>query len=243
MFDGQKTCAILQSNYIPWKGYFDIINTVDDFVLYDCVQYTKNDWRNRNRIKTANGLQWLTVPVSVKDRLHSRIDEVQVANDSWRIKHWRAIRENYCRTPFFADYKDSFEKFYMEETEKNLSCVNSALIKMICSLLGITTRIRSSNEFTLGDDRNHRLVQICEQLGANQYLSGQAASAYLDLELFNEKGINVVWADYSCYSEYQQRFPPFEHRVTVLDLLFNVGPRSRDFLCSVKLPSKFSTQA
>lgn len=235
MVTGQptKTCAILQSCYIPWKGYFDIIQSVDEFVLYDCVQYTKNDWRNRNLIKTANGLQWITIPVSVKDRLNTRIDEVNVANDTWRRQHWRALSESYSRTRFFAKYKDLFENFYLEGTETNLSALNARLTRLICSILGITTRIRSSEEFSLGEDRNVRLVQICQQVNANQYLSGAAAKAYLNLSLFENNSINVVWADYSNYPEYEQRFPPFSHGVTILDLIFNEGPNARDFMRSV----------
>lgn len=222
-------CAINQSNYIPWKGYFDLIGSVDQFILYDSRQYTKNDWRNRNRIKTANGPLWLSIPVVVPT-LHMPIDEVKVADPKWAKKHWASICQNYSRTEFFADYKDVFAEFYEKSDEQLLTNINEQLIRTICQLLGITTTIYRDTEFELEGDRVMRLINLCKQLGADTYISGPRAKDYMDENLFNQHGIKVEWMDYSGYPEHKQRFEPFEHAVSVLDLLFNEGPRARQFM-------------
>lgn len=229
-----KKCAILQSNYIPWKGYFDLINSVDEFVIYDCVQYTKNDWRNRNKIKTAKGAEWLTIPVSVSNRMQTLIQDVSVANSDWRKKHWTAITQSYSKCPYFNEFKAPFEEFYLSGNETSLSEINFSLIKIVCNILGIDTRLSNATDYKLDEDRNLKLVGICEQVDAATYISGPAASCYLDVQLFATRGIEVLWQDYSNYPEYPQRFPPFEHGVTVLDLIFNVGADSRNYMKSFR---------
>lgn len=229
---GDRKCAILQSCYIPWKGFFDLVNTVDDFVVYDCVQYTKNDWRNRNKIKTDKGAEWLTIPVSVNNRLQTRIDQVAVANSNWRRSHWSSLAQAYSKTPYFAQYRDQFEECYLRDDETNLSKINRRFMNAICTTLGIETNILDSTELELVEDRNMRLIHICKQLGANLYFSGPAAKSYLDEDLFRQHGISVSWFDYAGYPEYTQRFPPFRHDVTVLDLLFNLGPAAPQFMKS-----------
>jgi hypothetical protein len=226
---GGKRVAILQSNYIPWKGYFDLIGLVDEFVLLDDVQYTKNDWRNRNRIKTAQGVAWLTIPVEHSGRFGQRIDEVHVAGDRWRLKHWRSIVQSYGSAPFFAAYRDRLEALYAESTER-LSEVNRRFLEVLCELLGVRTRISSSTDYAAVNGRTERLVEICRVLGAETYLSGPAARDYLDESLFAATGISVEYIDYSDYPEYPQLHPPFEHRVSVVDLLFAVGPEAPRYL-------------
>ena len=169
-----KRVAILQSNYIPWKGYFDIVNRVDEFVLYDDVQYTRNDWRNRNRIKTATGLQWLTIPVRLENS-RPRIRDVQAVDDSWRRRHWRALERNYGRAPCFRACAERFEALYAGGSETPLSQINRRFIEAVNDLLGIRTRLRWSWEFEVSGSRTERLVGICRQLGAGEYLSGPAA--------------------------------------------------------------------
>jgi len=140
-----KRVAILQSNYIPWKGYFDIIGMVDEFIIYDEVQYTKNDWRNRNRIKTPLGLQWITIPVYQKSLLQ-KISETQVSNYKWGIKNWNSLRSNYARAPYFKSYSPLFEEFYSNVKTPFLSQINGSLIRIICDLLNIKTKITNSAE-------------------------------------------------------------------------------------------------
>jgi len=224
-----KKVAILQSNYIPWKGYFDIIGSVDEFVLYDDMQYTKNDWRNRNKIKTRNGLEWITIPVRVES-LAQTILETKIANPAWHKQHWKTLVQNYAKAAHFKEYKDVFEELYLGATETYLSEINRKCILAINGLLGITTTIRCSSEFTLAPGKSERLLELCRSLGATTYLSGPAASDYLDVSIFAAAGIAVEWMDYSGYPEYTQLFPPFEHGVSIVDLLFNEGTNAPKFM-------------
>ncbi len=218
-----KKIAILQSNYIPWKGYFDIIRQVDEFIFYDEVQYTKNDWRNRNKIKTPQGPQWITIPVRQLS-LSQKISETFISQDNWAEKHWKSISLNYCKAPFFNEYKDLFESFYSEVGTANLSEINRSAIEHINSILGIKTRLSSSLDYKLIEGKNERLIDLVVKAGGNYYLSGPSARDYIDENLFREAGIEVGWMEYSGYPEYPQLFPPFSHAVSVLDLIFNTGP-------------------
>ena len=221
----RKRIAIVQSSYIPWKGYFDLIRAVDEFVLLDDVQFTKRDWRSRKRIKTLHGPAWLTVPVRTKDRYHQRIEEVIVSDPCWGRTHWATIRGAYARAPFFRQYAEALEALYQPQgPDERLSEINHRFIVTICSLLDIDTPIRWSSEYAATAGRNERLVEICTKAGATDYLSGPSAAAYLDAALFARSGIAVAFADYSGYPEYAQLYPPFEHQVSVLDLLFCEGP-------------------
>lgn len=227
-----KRIAILQSNYIPWKGYFDIVNSVDEFVLYDDMQYTRRDWRNRNKIYTPNGLKWITVPVEVKGKYHQKINETKISESDWAKKHWLTIRQFYSKAKYFAKYEQFFEEFYFNCTEDSLSRVNARLIAIINQILGIDTEITLSSQYELYGGQTEKLLGICQQAGAGVYLSGPAAKDYFDMNLAEKKGIHVEWFDYSGYPEYQQLHKPFEHSVTILDLIFNEGPNATKFMKS-----------
>lgn len=224
--------AVVQSCYIPWKGYFDLIGAVDDFVLYDDAQYTPRDWRNRNRIKTSGGLRWLTIPVLGAGRSRQRIRDVLVHGQAWRARHWRSIEHAYRRMPHFDRYQDLLRELYLGRSEERLSLVNRAFLEAICGELGLETRLHWSWDFDLAGDRTGRLVAICRQLGASRYLSGPAAQGYLDLRRFAEAGIEVEWMSYHGYPTYPQASPPFCHEVSVLDLLFATGPAAVQSLLS-----------
>lgn len=224
-----KRVAILQSNYIPWKGYFDMILRVDEFVLFDEVQFTRRDWRNRNKIKTANGLLWLTIPVK-QDDYHQKISETEISDDQWASKHWKTISLNYARSPFFKTYKDIFGDFFHSALPVKLSEVNRKAIELINEILEVKTKITSSSDYTFSEGKNERLISICRQAGASVYLSGPAAKEYVDESLFTNENISVEWMDYSGYKEYPQLFPPFEHGVSVIDLIFNTGPEAIRFI-------------
>ncbi len=223
--------AILQSNYIPWKGYFDIIGSVDAFVLYDDMQYTKNDWRNRNKIKTQNGLQWLSIPVR-QESLHQKINETIITDAKWASNHWKSIAQSYAKAPYFRAYKEQFEALYKDATQTHLSEINRYFIDAMSSILGIKTKIYDSREFVLADGKSERLLALCQDLGATTYLSGPAAKDYLDESIFKAANIAVEWMDYSHYTPYHQLFPPFEHGVSVIDLIFNEGINAKNFLKS-----------
>ncbi len=218
-----KKVAILQSNYIPWKGYFDIIRSVDEFIIGDDVQYTWGDWRNRNKIKTANGPEWLTIPVG---KHYSAINNTLISDNKWAKNHWAKIQQAYSKATYFKQYKEPFEQFYRNNTEQHISLVNFELISIINNLLGIGTKITWSTDYLLSEGKNERITDLVKQAGGGEYVSGPAAKAYMDEPVFTAAGINVSWMDYSGYPEYTQLYPPFEHGVTVLDLIFNEGPNA-----------------
>ena len=226
-----KKLAILQSNYIPWKGYFDLINMVDEFVIFDTAQYTKNDWRNRNLIKTNQGVKWLSIPCS-RESLNQKVMETIITDPRWARKHWQSLSQNYSKAPFFKEYCSVFEDFYLQNNENNLSAVNFCLISIINEILDIKTKITSSHEYELFEGKTEKLLGICEQAGADIYVSGPSAKDYFDLSLADAKGIHVEWMDYSGYPEYYQLQEPFEHSVTILDLIFNEGPNAKKYMKS-----------
>jgi len=229
-----KKIAILQSNYIPWKGYFDLINMVDEFILYDDMQYTKRDWRNRNKIKTPQGLKWLSIPVEVKGKYFQKINETKISEKDWAKKHWQQIKQNYSKAKYFKDYKDVFEELYMGCDEEYLSQINYKFIIAINEILGITTKIRRSSEFELVDGQTQKLFGICKDCDADVYVSGPAAKNYFDEDLAKKENIKVEWMDYSGYKEYEQLHPPFEHGVSILDLIFNEGVDAKKYMKSFK---------
>ena len=227
---GRKV-GIIQSNYIPWKGYFDFIAHVDEFVLFDDVQYTRRDWRNRNRIKTAQGPQWLTIPVNVSGKYFQKIQETEITDPSWAATHWKTLVHHYARAAAFREYRDRFEELYLGCTETMLSAVNHRFITAINEILGIRTPLSWSRDYPAATDNpSERLLAICRALGATEYVSGPAARDYLDVGLFEREGIRVTWMDYAGYPEYRQLHPPFEHGVTILDLLFNEGSEAPRYM-------------
>ncbi len=220
-----KKVAVIQSNYIPWKGYFDIIHDVDLFIFYDDVQYTKNDWRNRNKVKTAQGPQWLTIPVGASEQ--RLICEVELNDNHWPRKHWATLQQAYSKRPYFKQYQEFFEHIYLKTKWATLSELNQFLIKTISSeFLGLKTEFAKSQEFRLAGEKGDRLLNLLQQAAATLYVSGPAAKDYLNEQKFVDAGIQLVYKDYSGYPEYPQAFPPFEHQVSVLDVLFNCGPEA-----------------
>lgn len=225
-----KRVAILQSNYIPWKGYFDIINSVDEFIVYDDMQYTRRDWRNRNKIKTPQGSIWLTIPVEVKGKYYQKINETLISEKDWNIKHWKTISFNYAKAPFFAEYRNFFEELFMGCTDKSLSKINYRFISGIASLLNIKTKISWSMDYRIIDSKTERLVDICLQAGATEYISGPSAKGYIVDEMFDAAGIKLSYMNYDSYPEYKQIYPPFDHFVSIIDLIFNVGPNFAEYM-------------
>jgi len=225
-----KVIAVVQSSYVPWKGYFDLLRSVDEFVLFDDVQFTRRDWRNRNKIKTPHGTQWLTIPVEVKGKYHQRIRDVLVSEPGWGRSHWKTLTHSYSRARHFDRYRETFEPIFADESERSLSRINHRFIRVICDILEIDTRVSWSSDYELVDGASERLVAICKQAGATEYLSGPSARAYLREELFRDAGIEVRYMDYAGYPCYEQLHPPFEHAVSVLDLIFNTGPDAPKYL-------------
>jgi len=221
-----KKVAIVQSNYIPWKGYFDMIASVDEFILYDDMQYTRRDWRNRNQIKTPQGVQWLTIPVRVKGKYHQKIRETEIEGSDWVESHWKSLVQNYSRSPYFKEIVEWLEPLYFNETPTHLSQVNRRFIEAISKYLSISTVISSSCDYKLAEGKTERLADLCIQAGGTEYISGPAAKDYIDERVFSDLGINLSWFDYSGYPDYPQLWGEFSHGVTILDLLFNCGKDS-----------------
>ena len=226
--------AIVQSNYIPWKGYFDLINLVDEFVLFDDMQYTRRDWRNRNLIKTPAGLKWLTIPVAVKGNYFQKIRDTRISDPGWARKHWQSIVHSYSKAKHFGLYRDVFEQLYLATEETFLSRVNYLFLTTICKILRVNTKFSWSEDYISVDGKTERLVSICKQAGATTYISGPAARDYLEETLFNDAHIFVEYMDYSSYPEYKQLTPPFEHRVSIIDLIFNEGPDATKYMKSFR---------
>lgn len=226
-----RTAVISQSNYIPWKGYFDNLAQADVFVVFDDVQFTRRDWRNRNKIKTPNGTTWLTIPVKSKGKYHDKIHEIEVVDGSWAEKHWKAIERNYRQAAGFSECGPELEQVYARcAGETHLTEINRLLLKSCCDLLGIDVEFRDSRELGDAGEKSDRLLSICRDLGVENYLSGPAAQCYLDVALFERNGIAVSWADYSNYPDYRQLHGPFVHEVSIVDLLLNEGREAWRFL-------------
>ena len=225
----ENKVAILQPNYIPWKGVFDMINMVDTFVFFDDVDFTKRDWRTRNKIKTAQGSIWLSVPVNKNSR-GDKIYEIIISNhENWQEKHYKSIVASYKQSKYFEKYHPLLEKIYLNEKWENLSEFNIYVTRLIAELLGIDTVFYNSRELNVEGIKDDRLISICEKLKATEYLSGPAAKDYIRPEIFQNKDISLSYIKYE-YKEYKQLYGDFDHFVTVLDVLFNCGDDAKDFI-------------
>jgi hypothetical protein len=220
--------AIHQPQYLPWLGYFDKIEQSDVFVFLDNVQFKKNEWQNRNKIKTSDGWQWLSVPV-----IHSfgqKIFEVEINNTvQWGRKHLNALVTHYSKAPFFQDHIDFFEKTYSQEW-RHLAEINIHLIYYLTDTLGMKNKkFILASDLSAKEGSTERLADICRQLSCDVYLSGRDGSKYLDLDLFEQEGIQVIFQDYK-HPQYPQLYGDFEPFLSVIDLLFNCGPESLSIL-------------
>lgn len=231
-----RTIAIVQSNYLPWRGYFDLIRTVDEFILFDSVQYTRRDWRNRNIIKTPRGPQWITIPVEVKGKFLQAIDETRIADTKWAERHIHMIENNYRRAGAFEQTAPwLFAALRESAGERLLTRVNERLLTAICARLGIATPMRRCTDLIDPSEMAEmepsvRLLALCRAAGAQRYLSGPTARSYLDESLFGASGIQLAWMDYTEYPEYPQLWGSFEPRVSIVDLMLNVGDQASNFL-------------
>lgn len=227
--------GILQPGYLPWLGFFEQIYRSDAFIIYDDVQYDKHSWRNRNRIKGSNGIQWLTVPVHVKFEDHPSILEVQIDNSSnWKRKHLAAITQSYSKAPFYKDFIAIFEHAYQREWEF-LVDLDLYFIEKILSCMGLAHKqlLRSSQLEVRNDDRIQRLISICHLMGADQFYEGAAGRNYIDDDVFAEAGIKVIYQDYQ-HPEYNQLNGDFVPYLSIVDLLFNHGNDSLKILTQTK---------
>jgi hypothetical protein len=226
-------CVILQPSYIPWRGYFHQINKSDLFIFYDDVQYDKNGWRNRNQIKTSQGKKWLTIPVKTKGSVSDSIpiNQIPIAWEKpWNLHHWRGIQFAYKKAPFFEEYAGYFKEFYSRQPQFLADFTISSTME-IAKLLGIShTRFQRSSEISgITGEKSDRLIQILNTVGADEYISGPAAKDYIEEEKFIDAGIKLEYMQYN-YPEYPQLYPPFDGKVSIIDLLFMTGPTALKFL-------------
>jgi hypothetical protein len=224
-------CAIVQPSYIPWRGYFDLIHRVDLFIFYDDVQYDRRGWRNRNRIKTPHGTQWLTIPVRARGAQTESlpINTIRTADQQWPRQHLETIRRVYGRAPFFDSYAAWLERVYTDPPEM-LADLTIRLTMDIAAILGISgTQFRRSSELNASGTKTGRLLDVLGRVGATHYLSGPSARAYLDEQQFEAAGIALEWMHYD-YAEYPQLYGAYDPHVTVLDLLFMTGERAPDYI-------------
>lgn len=218
-----KKIAILQSNYLPWKGVFDMMHQADTFVFLEDVQYTEQDWRNRNKILTKQGTNWIIVPIRNSNKFGQLIYEAEIDNRSyWQRKHYNSFQMNYGKAPYFKEYSWIIDDIFNKDKWTNLSELNIYSTQLIAKVLGIKTEFITSTSLDVKGIKDDRVIEICKKLNATHYLSGPAAKDYIIPEKFKKEGIELEYIKYE-YPRYKQMHEPFNHYVTSLDLIFNVG--------------------
>lgn len=211
---------------MPWLGYFNKIIRADEFIFLDNVQYKKNEWQNRNRIKTSTGPQWITAPTTYK--FPQKINEVRINNaENWRHKHLQALVTNYSKAPYFKKYMPYFEEYYARDWDL-LVDLNIASVNLLLQLFKVDKKCVRASEMDLRDSPNERLIDICKIYGADTYLAGVDGAKYMDLELFEREGIHVVFQNFH-HPHYLQLFGDFDSHLSAIDLLFNCGEEGRAF--------------
>jgi hypothetical protein len=224
--------GLIQSNFIPWKGYFDFIDDVDLFIYHDDLQYTKGDWRNRNKIKIEHGTAWITVPVCYKKTAQLICDTHIDYSQNWVHKMINKIDNYYHKAPYYKSFAEEFFAI-LNDRHKTISELNVTINNWIMRILGIKTKIKMSDELIPQGSKTDRIMDILVKAGATIYLSGLTAKDYLEESKFAEHGIALEYKSYQ-YREYPQLYGKFEPKVTILDMLFNVGVSSKEYWKSTK---------
>ena len=225
-----KRAAIIQTAYLPWKGFFDLIGRCEVYIIYDSAGFSKGHWHNRNRIKRGHGSPWLTIPVKTADRLGQPIDEVTVA-DGWAERHWGIIAQSYASSEYFntesGELKQLFESLAHEPL---LTRINETFLRWFTQRLGLKTEILRDRAFSFSGHPTERLVQLCKAVAATHYLSGPSAREYLDVRQMEVAGVSVEWMQYGPYRQYRQQHGGFTHEVSIVDTLLCTGPHIREFI-------------
>ncbi len=225
--------AVHQPQYLPWLGYFHKIANCDLFLFLDDVQYKKREFQNRNKIKTPNGPLWLSVPVVTKGQYTQNIRDVKILpQDGWAQEHLKSIEHNYARAAFFNEHKDFLHSFYAAPHDTLIEA-SMSMINYIMSYLKINTPFKMSSEYGVSTTSSERIVDLCKKTGADTYLSGAGGRDYMDEELFRRNNIKVIYQEYK-HPEYPQLHGAFEPYLTVMDLMLNCGPQSREILLGQK---------
>jgi hypothetical protein len=228
-----KKIAILQSNYIPWRGYFDLINYVDEFIFFDEVQYTRRDWRNRNLIRNKEKKFWITIPVMSKGNYFSKILDIKISDNNWFKKHIDLFNENYKNAKYFIEIFSFFKEMYNKNQQSNLYLINRNIIIEICKYIKINTKFNFSEDIEIKLKENNptlRLIEICKKQKASIYVTGPAAESYLDKNLFSKENIKIKFFDYKECKEYEQLGQKFIPKLSIADCLFNCGSNKKNYL-------------
>lgn len=221
--------SVHQPQYIPWLGYFHKILDSDAFVFLENVQYKKREFQNRNKVRTKNGFIWLTVPVISKGRYYQRIKDVEIDNTKpWQRKHWEGIKFNYSGAEFFNDYARFFERLYNEKWNRLLD-LNVEIVKFFLDCFRIKTPLYFEDTLNVSGEGTERIIGICKGLGAKKYLSGTGGKGYLDEDLFEKNGIELLYQNFT-HPEYKQAYDGFVPNLSAIDLLFNCGEKSMGIL-------------
>jgi hypothetical protein len=232
------SCVILQPSYIPWRGYFDMIYKSDIFVFYDDVQYDKHGWRNRNRIKTSSGSRWITIPVYAKNNIQQNIPINQVRIDwsqKWNQAHHDILRQSYKSAPYYKKYELLLKQLYNRK-DPFLADFTIEFIKVLSQELGIRkTEFLRSSTLKVNGKKTDRLAEILLRLGATHYITGPSAKDYLEVDKLNSLGITVEFMSYN-YPEYHQFHGPYDPQISILDLLFMVGPQVQNYIWADPTP-------
>ena len=217
-----KTLVVLQPGYLPWLGFFDQMRRSDTFVYYDDVQFDKHGWRNRNRVKSESGPQWLTVPVLHRGQGQPLIIDTLIDTRSgWARKHAGTLRQYYAKAPYLKRYLPELEEL-LNRPWTHLVDLDIAVVDLLAGWLKLTPTVLRASQLGIGGTQSERLINLCVHLGANRYLSGNAASDYLDVAAFAARGIDVTWQDYH-HPVYPQQHGPFLPYLSAIDLLLNCG--------------------
>ncbi|MEI7989976.1 MAG: WbqC family protein [Chloroflexota bacterium] len=226
-------CAIIQPSYIPWRGYFEQIYKADIFVFYDDVQYDKHGWRNRNRIKTHQGAQWLTIPVHSGGVVveHIPINQIEIDwHTAWNRKHWSAIQQAYSKATYFEKYEPMLKHFYFEMTPALLADFTIETTMILCRELGMTrTQFIRSSAIQVSGRKTERVIDVLTQLGVTEYISGPSARSYIEEDKFNAAGISLEYMQYE-YEEYPQLYPPYDPQISILDLMMMTGAEALNYI-------------
>lgn len=219
--------VILQPTYLPWMGYFGMIDLADIFVFLDDVQFEAQSWQQRNRIKTSQGCFWLTVPIV--RHFGQNIKETKINNGTdWNKKHWESIKQSYSKAQFFDKYAPLFLEIYEKKWEY-IADLNTALIKNISEILGLKTRFIYSSEFHIKGVKTERLIKILKEIDATKYITGPGTRDYIESDRFKENNIELYWYEYQ-HPVYPQIRGDFIAYLSVLDLLFNTGDEAISYI-------------
>ena len=232
--------AVMQPTYLPWVGYFDLMDQVDVFVLLDDVAFSRQSWQQRNRVRTASGLTWLTIPVRRENPGSLQIRDVQIADPKFADKHWRTIEQAYARCPFFCGYRDSLREIFVgSEPWQSLAALNIRLIEWLAAAIGIQTPLLVASTLECGGRRGEHVAELCVATNATQYRSPPGAETYLreDAKCFVDRRLELSLHEYR-HPVYPQLHTPFLPHACALDLLFNRGSDALAVLREGRRPAR-----